>query len=101
MAFPLTTVLGAAPGLISAAADVIRVIKERKQKQPEQPVKEDDPYQRRFEELEAVIEQQAKVIEELALNNHNLTLAVRNNRILCFGSLFIALFALILGVAKV
>ena len=89
MAFPLATVLTAAPGIISAAADIIKLIRNRK------PLKEtpqaSDP---RIEELAGLIEKQALVIEELARNNRNLALAVRNNRMLAIVSLAIALLAI-------
>lgn len=89
MPFPLATVLTAAPGLISAAADVIRIIKERKKK-VESPPEED-----KTQELVELIEQQAIVIEELAVNNRNMALAVRNNRYLSVIATVIAIIALI------
>ena len=88
MPFPLATVLTAAPGLISAAADVIRIIKERK-KNTKLPPEED-----KTQELVALIEQQAIVIEKLAVNNRNMALAVRNNRLLSAISTVIAIIAL-------
>ena len=88
MPFPLATVLTTAPSLISAAADVIRMIRERK-KNPELP-----PEQDKTQELVALIEQQAIVIEELAVNNRNLVLAVRNNRVLSAIATVIAIIAL-------
>lgn len=89
MAFPLGTVLTTAPGLISAAADIIRAIRQKKQV-PAQPP---EPDTQKLEELASLIEQQAQVIEDLALNNRNLVLAVRNNRILAVVSLVIGLGA--------
>ena len=105
MPFPLATVLSAAPGVISAAADIIRVIKENKFKQtqaqvqiPEQPESEKfAEFSRLIERQEEVIERQAEVIEDLAENNRNLALAVRNNRILSSLSLVIALAAIVLS----
>jgi len=88
MPFPLATVLTAAPGLISAAAEVIRIIRERK-KNTELPSEED-----KTRELVELIEQQAIVIEELAVNNRNMALAVRNNRLLSAISTVIAIIAL-------
>ena len=73
MPFPLGTVLSAAPGVISAAADVIRAIRERK---GGTKAEED-----KLTELENLLERQAVIIEDLAQNNRNLALAVRNNRI--------------------
>ena len=94
MAFPLGAVLAAAPSVISAAADIIRVIKEKKsgdeQAQPESE---------KFNELANLIERQAQVIEELAVNNSNLALAVRNNRILSAISLCTAFVAIVLSIA--
>ena len=95
MAFPLATVLTAAPGLITAAADIVRVIRERRQPQPEQPT---EPDSKRLDELTALIEQQAKLIEELAINNQQLSLAVRNNRMLALASLGLALLGIFLPV---
>ena len=92
MPFPLATVLSAAPGLISAAADVIRIIKDRKKDVATQP--EEDKHQ----ELVNLIEQQALVIEELAVNNRNMALAVRNNRILSAGAILLALGAVIVAI---
>jgi len=92
MPFPLATVLTAAPGLISAAADVIRIIRERK-KNTELPPEED-----KTQELVELIEQQAIVIEELAVNNRNMALAVRNNRLLSAISTVIAIIALAVAV---
>lgn len=92
MAFPLVTVLGAAPGVISAAAELIRLIRDRKKEKPEAIPSAD-----RFAELETLLEKQAELIEELAVNNRNLALAVRNNRIVAAGALLIAILAL--GVA--
>ena len=92
MAVPLATVLTAAPGIISAAADIIKHIRHRKQDaKPEKP--SDDP----VEALVALIEKQAVVIEELARNNSSLALAVRNNRILSVVAMGVA--ALAIGLA--
>lgn len=90
MAFPLVTVLTAAPGVISAAADIIRVIKEKKSSDKK-------PVDEKLEELESVIEKQALIIEELAVNNKNLVLVVRNNRILSAISILIAIGAVVLA----
>ena len=93
MAFPLASVLAAAPGIISAAADIIKLIRHKKP--------EDTPRQssdERYDELVALIEKQALVIEELAKNNRQLALAVRNNRILSFISLSVAVVAIGLAI---
>ncbi len=94
MAFPLGAVLAAAPGVLSAAADIIRVIKEKKSRPP-QPQLEAE----KFDELTGLIERQAEVIEELAMNNSNLALAVRNNRILSTISIVIAMAAMLFAIA--
>lgn len=86
MAFPLATVLNAAPGLISAAADVIGLIRKNKQKPQAEMAK--------LEELTNLLEQQARVIEELALNNRNLVLAVRNNRLVAIAAVVLSLCAM-------
>ncbi|WP_455208387.1 hypothetical protein [Kaarinaea lacus] len=92
MAFPLAAVLAAAPGVISAAADIIRVIKEKKTNNTQ-------PESARLDEMASLIERQAQVIEELALNNSNLALAVRNNRIMSAVSIAIGVTAVVLSVA--
>jgi predicted outer membrane lipoprotein len=91
MAFPLGTVLAAAPGIITAAADIIKVIRDRKKKTP-------DVGDEKLAELEGLIEQQAIVIEELAINNRNMALAVRNNRIISAIAVGIAITACIIAV---
>jgi hypothetical protein len=97
MPFPLGAVLAAAPGVISAAADLIRTIREKKTPKLIEPASEtiDDE---KIKELENVIEKQAQLIEELALNNNNLALAVKNNRILAAVSIVIGLSALVLSI---
>jgi len=93
MAFPLGAVLAAAPSVISAAADIIRVIKEKKTSNTEP-----QPESQRLDEMASLIERQAQVIEELALNNSNLALAVRNNRILTVISLFVGVMAVVFSI---
>lgn len=95
MAFPLGAVLAAAPGVISAAADIIRVIKENKTKAPP----EQQPDSEKLAELTNLIERQAEVIEELAQNNRNLALAVKNNRIFSAVSFVTALVAIVLSLS--
>ncbi|MGD8939831.1 MAG: hypothetical protein PVJ72_10655 [Gammaproteobacteria bacterium] len=94
MPFPLAAVLTAAPSVISAAADIIRVIREKKFNEPVA-----QPDSQKFDEIADLIERQAQVIEELALNNSNLALAVRNNRILSAISMVVGASALILSIA--
>ena len=95
MAFPLATVLTAAPGIISAAADIIKLIRHRKQDEVTQQPDDD-----RVEALIVLIEKQAVVIEELAKNNNQLALAVRNNRMIAFVAIGIALLAMLLLLLK-
>lgn len=96
MAFPLATVLAAAPGVISAAADIIRVIRKKKEtgKLPENEPSIKD----KITELESLLEQQAVIIEELALSHRNLALAVRNNRVISIAALVIAIVAACLAI---
>jgi len=91
MSFPLTTVLTAAPGLIAAATDIIRAIKDKKHTEPKEDID-------KFEEMATLIERQALVIEELALNNKNLVLEVRKNRIFLIFSLLLGFVSLVLSV---
>jgi len=87
MAFPLATVLKAAPGLISAAADIIGLTRKIRN-----DVAQAD--QAKIDELSHLLEEQARVLEELALNNRNLVLAVRNNRLLALMAMAVALASL-------
>ena len=91
MAFPLVTVLTAAPGIISAATEIIRAIKDKKKN-------ESLPDTERLTKITDLLEKQAEVIEELAVNNQNLALAVRNNRIISFVSISIGLLACALAI---
>lgn len=91
MAFPLGTVLAAAPGIISAASDIIKLVRNRNRPDETQAVQDT-----RVDELASLIEKQAVLIEEMARNNQELALAVRNNRILTFVSLSVALLAVLL-----
>lgn len=91
MAFPLTTVLTAAPGIISAAADIIKLVRKRQSKDESQP--ESDP---RIEGLTGLIEKQAVLIEELAKSNNELAQAVRQNRILAMVSTGLAVLAMMI-----
>ena len=94
MAFPLTLVLSAAPGIVSAAADILRMIRTKKDKDI---VKEPDS--EKLTELVKLAEKQAILIEEMAVNNRNLALAVRNNRIIALIAMVIACVASILAIS--
>lgn len=75
MAFPLATVLAAAPGgVLSAAADIIRAI--RKKNDADKMAENETSIKDKITELENLLERQAFVVEELALSNSNLALAV-------------------------
>ena len=87
MAFPLGTVLATAPGLISAATDLIRMIKQKK-------TTESVPDQAKLEELTNLLEQQARLIEDIALNNRNMAIVVRNNRVLSVLALLTSILTL-------
>lgn len=78
MAIPLAAILAAAPGVISAATDIIGMIKKKKRDTGEPAATDED----RLQEIVNLIEKQAQVIGELAQANQQLALAVRNNRIL-------------------
>jgi len=91
MAFPLVTVLTAAPGMISAATEIIRAIKDKKKN-------ESLPDTERLTKITDLLEKQAEIIEELAVNNQNLALAVRNNRIISFVSISIGVLASMLAI---
>lgn len=93
MGFPLTSVLRAAPGLLSAATDIIGMIRKNKQNSAQVDAA-------KFDELNSLIEQQAQFIEELALNNRNLVLAVRNNRIVATAALVIAFCAVVVAILR-
>ena len=92
MAFPLSAVLAATPGIITAATDIIKAIRERKLLPQAEREK--------LEELESLVEKQALIIEELAVNNRNLVLAVRNNRLLSMMSVLVGLVACGLALYK-
>ena len=96
MAFPLATVLAAAPGVISAAADIIRAI--RKKKEAGELPENETAIKDKITELESLFERQALVIEDLALSNRNLALAVRNNRVISAVSLVTAIVASCLAI---
>lgn len=91
MPFPLATVLAATPSVVSAAAEMIRAIKARKTNVPQVTAQQ-------LDDMAVLIERQAQLIEELAINNRNLALAVRNNRILAGVALLIGVSALLVAI---
>lgn len=90
MALPLAAILSAAPGVISAATEVIRMIKQKKDDNGEAQSSSDED---RLRDVVSLIEKQAEVIEELAQANQQLALAVRNNRIITMFAVGIALLS--------
>lgn len=90
MPLPLGTVLAAAPGIITAATDIIKLIREKKQTPQAETEK--------LDELQLLIEKQALLIEELAVNNRNMAMAVRNNRTISAVAVVIAITACVLAV---
>lgn len=95
MAFPLFSVLTAAPGIISAATDLMRLVRERKSEaQTPAADQADARTAKRIAELESLLEKQAELIEELAVSQRDLALAARNNRIFGAIALLIAVVAL-------
>lgn len=91
MAFPLQIVLKAAPSIISAATGIIQAIRGRKSDGK-------TPLSEKVEHIESLMEEQAKVLEDLAVNNKNLVMAVRNNRIIALVSLLIGITACVLAI---
>jgi hypothetical protein len=69
MAIPLVTVLTAAPGVISTVSDIIKAVRHLRSSgggNSEKTVKE----------IEALLEQQAVAMSEIAESNRNLALAI-------------------------
>jgi hypothetical protein len=75
------------------------MIRERSKKEIDKEV-ESSPEAEKLKELVQLIEQQALVIEELAINNRNMALAVRNNRIFATLGLAVGAVALLLAVIQ-
>ena len=67
MAFPLVTVLKAAPGILFAAKEIFEAVQDAIQKW-----KDDSktPLSEKVEHIGSLMEEQAKVIEDLAVNNN-------------------------------
>jgi hypothetical protein len=93
MPFPLGAVLSAAPGVLGAATDIIKLIRQNRDKAAESVTEPE-----RIDQLTGLVERQAMVIEELAQNNRDLALAVRNNRLLSIASLLVAAAAVVVAV---
>jgi hypothetical protein len=93
MAIPLVTVLTAAPGVISTVSDIIKAVRYlRTSKEPDR--------EKTIAEIEALLEQQALAMSELAESNRNLALAARTNRRIAFLSLALALIAVVIAIVR-
>ena len=84
MAIPLAAVLAATPGVISTVADIIKAIRYLR-------AKGSGLNEKTIKEIEALLEQQALALNEIAESNRNLALAVRTNRIIAAVSLLVAI----------
>lgn len=96
MAFPLLTVLGAAPGILSAAADLVRLVRNR-QAGGSGVVPQD--LEKQVVELKAIVAEQSALIEQLARSNQDMAIAVRNGRILSVVALLAAVGGIAAGLA--
>jgi hypothetical protein len=93
MAIPLVTVLTAAPGVISTVSDIIKAV--RYLRTSKEPARE-----KTIAEIEALLEQQALAMSELAESNRNLALAARTNRRIALLSLALALIAVVIAIVR-
>jgi hypothetical protein len=93
MAIPLVAVLTAAPGVISAAADIIKAIRFLRSSGS-------GLNEKTIKEIEELLEKQAVALSELAESNRNLALAVRTNRIIAGVSLLVAIAALVFALVR-
>lgn len=92
MAFPLLTVLTAAPGIISAAADLVRTVRARQARGTTGTAVD---LEQQVAELRTIVAEQSALIEKLAQSHQDLAMAARNGRILSA----IALVAGLAGIA--
>ncbi|MCA9501019.1 MAG: hypothetical protein KC588_17625 [Nitrospira sp.] len=92
MAFPLTAVLKSAPEIIFASKELYETIRKYWARDGKTPLSE------KVENIGSLMEEQAKVIDDLAINNKNLVLAIRNTRIISLISLLIGITACILAI---
>ena len=93
MAIPLVAVLAATPGVISTVADIIKAIRFLRSKGG-------GLNEKTIKEIEALLEQQALALSEIAESNRNLALAVRANRIIAGLSLLVAIAALVFALVR-
>lgn len=93
MAIPLVAVLAATPGVISTVADIIKAIRFLRAKGSRLDEKT-------IKEIEALLEQQALALSEIAESNRLLALAVRTNRMIAGLSLLVAIGALVFAIMR-
>lgn len=93
MAIPLVAVLAATPGVISTVADIVKAIRFLR-------AKGSGLNEKTIKEIEALLEQQALALSEIAESNRNLALAVRTNRIIAGVSLLAAIAALVFAIMR-
>lgn len=97
MAFPLLTVLTAAPGILSAATNLVRMVRNR------QAGKTGDvpgDLEKQVSELKTIVAEQSVLIEKLAKNNQDMAIAVRNGRILAVAALLAGLTGIAVGLVS-
>lgn len=88
MSFPLLTVLSAAPGILSAAANLVRMVRNR---QSGRVADAPGDLERQVSELKVIVAEQSALIEQLAKSNQDMAIAVRNGRILSVAALLAGL----------
>lgn len=93
MPFPFLTVLAAAPGILSGAADLVRLIRPAKERG-----KAAGDLEKQVSELREIVAQQSVLIQELAESNQNMALAMRNGRILSVVALLAGLAGIVAGI---
>ncbi len=96
MAIPLLPVLAAAPGILSAAADLVRMVRSRKGSDKSGQTPGD--LEKQVTELKDIVARQSELIQELAQSNQNMALAMRNNRILSVAALLAGLAGIVAAI---
>jgi hypothetical protein len=97
MSFPLLTVLSAAPGILSAAADLVRMARSR---QSSRTGGAPADLEKQVAELKSIVAEQSALIEKLAKSNQDMAIAVRNGRILSVAALLAGLGGIAAGLAS-
>ena len=92
MPFPFLTVLAAAPGILSGAADLVRLIRSKGKGETAGDL------EKQVTELREIVARQSVLIEELAQSNQNMALAMRNGRILALVALLAGLGGIVAGI---